>query len=200
MRCTRFFGVCAVYDARNEIVHHGQLPVGQDPPSTWFIGAQLLSKVLAWFAAHPDSDLSDLDAEIWPCRRHPHERTRRARFRHHAPRGRTRRSPQGAALDNIRLGRHPVRPVTGTGCGERRESSSLPRAVPPGSGLSGIVGDRIQATELTRTRVTQPPLSNRSVLIDYCLGEVRVGEVRAGKVRAGQIRAGEVRTGELGAG
>jgi len=64
MRCTQFFDVCAVYDARNEIVHHGQLSVGQDPPSTWFTGAQLLSKVLAWFAAHPDSDLSDLDAEI----------------------------------------------------------------------------------------------------------------------------------------
>jgi hypothetical protein len=64
MRCTQFFDVCAIYDARNEIVHHGQLPADQDRPDTWFIAAQLLGQVLAWFAAHPDSDLSDLDAEI----------------------------------------------------------------------------------------------------------------------------------------
>ena len=64
MQCTQFHDVFAIYDARNEIVHHGQLPVGQHPPSTWFIGAQLLSNVLAWFATHPESDLSDLDAEI----------------------------------------------------------------------------------------------------------------------------------------
>lgn len=64
MRCTQFFDVCAIYDSRNEIVHQGQLRAGQDRPGTWFIAAQLLGSVLAWFAAHPGSDLSDLDAEI----------------------------------------------------------------------------------------------------------------------------------------
>lgn len=62
--CTQFFDVCAIYDARNEIVHDGQLPAGQNRPSTWFIAAQMLGQVLAWFAAHPASDLGDLDAEI----------------------------------------------------------------------------------------------------------------------------------------
>ena len=31
---------------------------------TWFIAALLLGPVLAWFASHPDSNLSELDAEI----------------------------------------------------------------------------------------------------------------------------------------
>lgn len=63
-RCTQFLKICAIYDARNEIVHQGQLPAGEDRPSTWFIAAHLLGQVLAWFAAHPDSDLSALDADI----------------------------------------------------------------------------------------------------------------------------------------
>lgn len=62
--CTQFFKVCDIYDARNEIVHRGQLPVGWKRPNTWFIAAVLLDPVLAWFASHPDSDLSELDAEI----------------------------------------------------------------------------------------------------------------------------------------
>lgn len=62
--CTRFFQVCRIYDARNEIVHRGRLPANWQRPDTWFIAAHLLSPVLAWFASHPDSDLSELDDEI----------------------------------------------------------------------------------------------------------------------------------------
>ncbi len=54
MPCTQFLDFCAIYNARNEIVHHGHLPADQDRPSTWFITAQLLGQVLAWFAAHQD--------------------------------------------------------------------------------------------------------------------------------------------------
>jgi hypothetical protein len=64
VRCSRFFQVCRIYEARNEIVHRGRLPVGGNRPSTWFIAALLLSPVLTWFASHPDSDLSELDADI----------------------------------------------------------------------------------------------------------------------------------------
>jgi hypothetical protein len=62
--CTRFFEVCHIYDARNEIVHRGRLPADSKRPATWFIAALLLGPVLAWFASHPDSDLSELDADI----------------------------------------------------------------------------------------------------------------------------------------
>ena len=62
--CTTFFEVCHLYDARNEIVHRGRLPVSSKRPDTWFIAALLLGPVLTWFASHPTSDLSELDAEI----------------------------------------------------------------------------------------------------------------------------------------
>jgi hypothetical protein len=62
--CTYFLDVCDIYDARNEIVHRGQLPAHWKRPDTWFIGAHLLSQVLAWFARHPDAELSLLDSEI----------------------------------------------------------------------------------------------------------------------------------------
>jgi proteasome lid subunit RPN8/RPN11 len=62
--CTRFFQVCRIYDARNELVHRGRLPTESKRPDTWFIAAHLLRPVLAWFASHPDSDLSELDADI----------------------------------------------------------------------------------------------------------------------------------------
>jgi hypothetical protein len=62
--CTRFFEVCHICNARNEIVHRGRLPADSKRPDTWFIAALLLGPVLAWFAGHPDSDLSELDAEI----------------------------------------------------------------------------------------------------------------------------------------
>jgi hypothetical protein len=63
-RCTTFFEVCHIYEARNEIVHSGRLPADSNRPDTWFIAALLLGPVLAWFASHPDSDLSELDADI----------------------------------------------------------------------------------------------------------------------------------------
>ena len=62
--CVRFLEVCDIYDARNEIVHRGRLPADSKRPDIWFIAALLLGPVLAWFASHPDSDLSELDAEI----------------------------------------------------------------------------------------------------------------------------------------
>lgn len=64
IQCTKFFDVCDIYAARNEIVHQGRLAVGRKRPDTWFIATYLLASVLAWFARHPDSDLSELDAEI----------------------------------------------------------------------------------------------------------------------------------------
>lgn len=64
MGCTMFFDICDIYNARNDIVHSGQLPVGRKRPHTWFISAYLLGPVLAWFANHPNSDLTELDAEI----------------------------------------------------------------------------------------------------------------------------------------
>ena len=62
--CTRFVQVRGIYSARNKIVHEGRLPAGWAHPDTWFIAALLLGPVLAWFASHPDSNLSELDAEI----------------------------------------------------------------------------------------------------------------------------------------
>jgi len=62
--CTYFLDVCDVYDARNEIVHRGQLPASWPRPDTWFIAAHLLGQVLAWFARHPGAELSLLDSEI----------------------------------------------------------------------------------------------------------------------------------------
>jgi hypothetical protein len=63
-RCSMFFQVCHIYEARNAIVHRGRLPAGWKRPDTWFIAALLLGPVLVWFADHPDSDLSELDADI----------------------------------------------------------------------------------------------------------------------------------------
>ena len=62
--CARFLEVCDIYDARNEIVHRGRLPADSKRPDIWFIAALLLGPVLAWFASHPDCDLSELDADI----------------------------------------------------------------------------------------------------------------------------------------
>jgi hypothetical protein len=62
--CTTFFQACHIYEARNEIVHRGQLPVNSKHPGTWFIAALLLRPLLTWFASHLDSDLSELDADI----------------------------------------------------------------------------------------------------------------------------------------
>ena len=62
--CTRFAQVRAIYSVRNKIVHEGRLPAGWAHPDTWFIAALLLGPVLAWFASHPDSNLSELDTEI----------------------------------------------------------------------------------------------------------------------------------------
>lgn len=64
MRCSTFLDVLDIYDLRNQIVHEGYLPSEVSRPSTWFVASQLLGEVLAWFAAHPDAELGDLDAEI----------------------------------------------------------------------------------------------------------------------------------------
>lgn len=62
--CTQFQDVLDIYDARNDIVHSGRLRQGRERPLPWFVAARLWKPVLAWFAEHPDSDLSELDDEI----------------------------------------------------------------------------------------------------------------------------------------
>jgi len=56
--------VCDIYDARNEIVHRGQLTVGRQRPDTWFIAPFCWARYWPWFARHPDAEFSLLDAEI----------------------------------------------------------------------------------------------------------------------------------------
>jgi hypothetical protein len=62
--CTYIIGVCEIHDARHEIVHRGQLPVGRKRPDTWLITAHLLRQVLGWFATDPEAEIGRLDSEI----------------------------------------------------------------------------------------------------------------------------------------
>jgi len=66
MYCSQFFDVLGLFDARNDIVHEGRLglTLRQERQTTWFVSGWLLKPVLTWFAKHPDSELTELDAEI----------------------------------------------------------------------------------------------------------------------------------------
>jgi hypothetical protein len=65
-RCTQFLDVLDLYEARNVIAHGDELGLTerQQTQETWFIASWLLPQVLAWFATHPDAELTELDAEI----------------------------------------------------------------------------------------------------------------------------------------
>lgn len=64
--CSQFFDVLDLHDARNVLAHGGRLDLTarEEGQATWYLTGWLLRPVLTWFAEHPDSELTELDAEI----------------------------------------------------------------------------------------------------------------------------------------